>query len=115
MFQCEIVQAAKEGELRLELVQSPDRHQRLLIRVPSDRSDAVRRELFDRGYRGSIACVGCRGRYGTWRSYLNELEVAHIVVEMLDWRLGPDEQAILDSIDSHGRTAPTGMSSPRLR
>lgn len=118
-FQCEIVEdaaAADGGDLpRLQLTQNARGHQRLFIRVPSAQIDAVRKELFDRGYRGGLACCSSRSFYGKWRGFLNELEVAHIVVEMLGWQLSADEQALLDSIDDYGRGAPTGISSPRLR
>lgn len=119
-FDCEVVEtsagtAAEESAPRLQLMRNERGRQRLIIRVPSHQIDAVRKELFDRGYRGGLACCSSRSYYGKWRGFLNELEVAHIVVEMLGWELGADEQAMLDSIDDYGRTAPAGFSSPRLR
>ena len=82
--------------------------------MPPEAIGAVRKELFDRGYRSGLACTARRGGYGGWRAYLNELEVAHIVVEMLGWELVPEEQRILDSVDAYGRTAPSRFTSPRL-
>jgi hypothetical protein len=116
-FACEVIEedvagAARGSRLRLE--RNDAGQARLVILVPPEQTLAVRKELFDRGYRGGLACRSCRTQYGNWRNYLNELEVAHIVVEMLGWSLTPEEQAMLDAVDDYGRRAPTGFRSPRL-
>ncbi|MEZ5124975.1 MAG: hypothetical protein R2826_01820 [Thermoleophilia bacterium] len=120
-FRCEIIEDeadAERGEpaARLQLVGSPDGRVMLVIRVPVRSLDTVRKELRDRGYRGTLPVrVRGTGGYGTWLGYLNELEVAHIVVELLEWTLTPQEQGVLDAVDDYGRRAPTGFRSPRLR
>ena len=91
-FRCEVLEkdvakVAAEGEPRLALVANSAGEARLLILVPPEQIGAVRKELFDRGYRSGLACVARRGGYGGWRAFMNELEVAHIVVEMLGWDL----------------------------
>lgn len=119
-FRCEIEEARQDGpggdEPRLQLLTSADGRGILTIRIPSRLIDGVRKELVDRGYRGSLP-VMVRGRadYGSWLGYLNELEVAHIVVEHVGWTLTAEEQAVLDAIDDYGRRAPRGFRSPRLR
>ncbi len=101
---------------RLQLMENVEGRSRLVILVPAEQIAVVRDELVERGYRGSLP-VMVRGHadYGSWIGYLNELEVAHIVVEMLEWTLTPEEQAMLDAVDEYGRRAPTGFRSPRLR
>jgi hypothetical protein len=115
-FACEIEEETDADEPRLQLMAEASGRVRLFIRVPAKRLEAVRRELVERGYRGTLS-VRVRGRadYGSWIGYLNELEVAHIVVEELDWVLTPEEQATLDAVDDYGRRAPTGFRSPRLK
>jgi hypothetical protein len=119
-FKCEIEQAAEggpgEGGPRLQLLTSADGRSLLMFRVPAPHLVAVRKELVERGYRGSLP-VMVRGRadYGSWMGYLHELEVAHIVVENLGWTLNAEEQAALDAADDYGRRAPRGFRSPRLR
>lgn len=119
-FRCEIVEEGAGGEggeggPRLQLVANAERQVRLLIRVSAEQIGAVRKELFDRGYRGGLSCCGSRVSYGSWRNYLNELDLAHIVVEMLEWTLTPEEEATLDAVDDYGRRAPTGFTSSRLK
>ncbi len=120
-FRCEVIEEDTAGEgaagkSRLRLERNDAGQARLVIIVSPEQTPAVRKELFDRGYRGGLACVdGCRSpRYGSWRTYLNELEVAHIVIEMLGWTLTPEEQARLDAVDDYGRCAPSRFRSPRL-
>lgn len=118
-FSCEVLEEDTAGEgakgaPRLRLVGNEQGEARLFVLVPPDQIGSVRKEIVDRGYRCGIACTGGRGGYGSWRGYLNELELTHIVIEMLGWQLTPEEQKILDSIDDYGRRAPTGMGSPRL-
>jgi hypothetical protein len=116
-FRCDIVEEdGGEGVPRLQLMADASGRRLLVIRVPAKHIDAVRKELRDRGYRGTLP-VTVRGQagYGSWLGYLNELEVAHIVVEMLGWTLTTEEQASLDAVDDYGRRAPTGFRSPRLR
>ena len=115
-FACEIEEETDAGARRLQLMSEASGRVRLSIRVPAKQLEAVRRELVERGYRGTLS-VRVRGQagYGSWIGYLNELEVAHIVVEMLAWVLTPGEQAALDAVDEYGRRAPTGFRSPRLK
>ncbi len=118
-FRCEVEEGAGGpgglGGPRLRLERNDAGQARLVIVVPPEQTAAVRRELVARGYRGALP-IHVRGRadYGSWLGYLNELEVAHIVVEMLDWTPTPEEQAMLDAVDDYGRKAPTGFRSPRL-
>ena len=102
----------------LALGQAVERSSRVILvsGATGTQGGAVARELVERGYRGSLP-VMVRGHadYGSWIGYLNELEVAHIVVEMLEWTLTPEEQAMLDAVDEYGRRTPTGFRSPRLR
>ena len=117
-FRCEVIErdASAEGAHeapRLELVAVNAGEARLNINVSSEEVGAVRQELFDRGYRRGLSC-GSGAGYGSWRNYLNELGLAHIVVEMLGWTLSPEEQRVLDAVDEYGRRAPTGMSSSYL-
>ncbi len=119
-FKCEVLEEdvageVAKGEPRLRLVANDQGEARLLILIPPEEIGAVRKELFERGYRGGLSCVSGRGGYGTWRGYLNELEVAHIAIEMLGWQLSPEEQSLLDSVDEYGRKAPTGFTSSRLK
>ena len=67
--------------------------------------------MFDRGYRGGISCVGRSVSSGSWRNYLNELDAAHILIELLRSTLTPEEQRVLDAVDDYGRRAPTGFTS----
>jgi hypothetical protein len=118
-FRCEVIErdAAAAGTAeapRLELVAIAPGEARLNINVSSAEVKAVRQELFDRGYRRGLSCCGGSVGYGSWRGYLNELDAAHIVVEMLGWTLSPEEQRALDAVDEYGRRAPTGMSSSFL-
>ena len=115
-FACEIEEETDAGTPRLQLMAETSGRVRLSIRVPTKQLEAVRKELVERGYRGTLS-VTVRGQagYGSWIGYLNELEVAHIVVEQLAWVLTPEEQAALDAVDDYGRRAPTGFRSPRLR
>lgn len=115
-FACEIEEETSAGAPRLQLMAETSGRVRLHIRVPARQIEAVRRELVERGYRGTLS-VRVRGQagYGSWIGYLNELEVAHIVVEEFAWVLTPEEQAALDAVDDYGRRAPTGFRSPRLR
>ena len=118
-FRCEVIErgagaAGAEEAPRLELVAIGPGEARLNIHVSPAEVKAVRQELFDRGYRRGLSC-GCGSvGYGSWRGYLNELDAAHIVVEMLGWTLTPEEQRVLDAVDEYGRRAPTGMSSSYL-
>jgi hypothetical protein len=119
-FRCEVEEDARrwgdQDAPRLQLMENVEGRSRLVILVPAEQIAVVRDELVERGYRGSLP-VMVRGHadYGSWIGYLNELEVAHIVVEMLEWTLTPEEQAMLDAVDEYGRRAPTGFRSPRLR
>lgn len=118
-FACEVLEEdvlgfGAVGKPRLRLERNDAGQTRLVVLVPPKEMPAVRKELFDRGYRGGFSCRSCRGQYGSWRNYLNELEVAHIVVDLLGWTLTAEEQAMLDAVDAYGRCAPTGFRSPRL-
>lgn len=118
-FRCEVIEcdAAAAGTAeapRLELVAIAPGEARLNINVSSAEVKAARQELFDRGYRRGLSCCGGSVGYGSWRGYLNELDAAHILVEMLGWTLSPEEQRVLDAVDEYGRRAPTGMSSSYL-
>jgi hypothetical protein len=118
-FRCEVEEGTGRespfGEPRLRLERDGQGQARLVVLVPPAQLLAVRRELVARGYRGT-APVHVRGRaeYGSWLNYLNELEVAHIVVEKLRWTLTREEQAMLDAVHDYARNAPSGFRSPRL-
>ena len=118
-FRCEVIErdapaAGAEEAPRLELVAIAPGEARLNIYVSSAYVKAVRQDLFDRGYRRGSSCCGGSIGYGSWRGYLNELDAAHIEVEMLGWTLSPEEQRVLDAVDEYGRRAPTGPSSSFL-
>jgi hypothetical protein len=118
-FTCEVEEGTGResafGESRLRLESDGRGQARLVILVPPAQAPAVRKELVARGYRGTLP-VHVRGRAegGSWLNYLNEFEMAHIVVEMLGWKLTRDEQAMLDAVHAYARRAPTGFRSPRL-
>ena len=114
-FHVDIIERDARDEPRLRLLGNEEGQGRVEMAVPSADMLAVRKELFDRGYRGGYACDCARGRPGTWRSYLNELEMIHIIVEMLGWELSDAAAGVVKAVDDYGRTAPRGMSSPRLR
>jgi hypothetical protein len=118
-FRCEVIErespaAGVEGAARVKLVAISPGEARLNIHVSAAEVKAVRQELFDRGYRRGLTCCGGSVGYGSWRGYLNELDAAHIVVEMLGWTLLPEEQRVMDAVDEYGRRAPTGLSSSYL-
>jgi hypothetical protein len=118
-FKCEVEEGTgREGPFgppRLRLESDEQGQARLVMLVPPAELLAVRRELVARGYRGTPP-VHVRGRadYGSWLNYLNELEVAHIVVEKVGWTLTREELAMLDAVHDYARQAPTGFRSPRL-
>lgn len=120
-FQCAVIEedpedAGDDGVPRLQLMSRDDGRTCLFILIPEEEIATVREEIVRRGYRGTLP-VMARGHagYGSWRGYLNELELAHIVVEMMGWTLTPGEQVMLDAVDDYGREAPTGFRSPRLK
>lgn len=118
-FQFQIVErdaadAGVEDDPRLQLIGDSEGQNRLAIKVSSGEVEPARREMFDRGYRGGISCVGRSVSSGSWRNYLNELDAAHILIELLGWTLTPEEQRVLDAVDVYGRRAPTGFTSNYL-
>jgi hypothetical protein len=118
-FSVELEEAPASGQAevsrpRLRLVANNLGQTLLKITIPPGDMDGVKKELFDRGYRGGMSCVGQNARSGSWRGYLNELEVAHIAVEQLGWTLSAEERGVLDAVDAYGRKAPTGFRSARL-
>ena len=118
-FQFQIVErdaadAGVEDDPRLQLIGDSEGQNRLAIKVSSSEVEPARREMFDRGYRGGISCVGRSVSSGSWRNYLNELDAAHILIELLGWTLTPEEQRVLDAVDDYGRRAPTGFTSNYL-
>lgn len=118
-FMCEVEEGTGRegdfGESRLRLESNGQGRTRLVILVPPAQVSEVRKELVARGYRGTLP-VHVRGRAegGGWLNYLNEFEMAFIVVEMLGWNLTAEEQAMLDAMHDYARRAPTGFRSPRL-
>jgi hypothetical protein len=118
-FQFQIVErdaagGGSEGGPRLQLIADSEGQNRLAITVSAGEVEPARREMFDRGYRGGISCVGCNVSTGSWRHYLNELDAVHILIELLGWTLTPEEQGVLDAVDDYGRRAPTGFTSNYL-
>lgn len=119
-FKVEVVEGDPDREFwacrpRLRLERNAAGEVRLVVLAPPKQAAAIRKELVRRGYRDSLPFhVRGRADYGSWLNYLNEVEVAHIVVETLGWTLTPEEQAMLDAVDEYGRRAPSGFRSPRL-
>ena len=115
-FRLQIVAASDypdrpDGAPRLALFANSAGDTWLRMYVGPEEEAVARREMAERGYRVAFSCACAGTGYGSWRSYLNELDASHIVIELLGWRLSPEEQAALDAVDEYGRRKPTGFRS----